>query len=298
MSQLFENYTFNSVNLDQSIYGPNNYSAQTFTIGTVGVNKKFTISNIVAWFKREGNPGECVAEIYLTNISGEPVGNILSSGTFDGNSSAISWGGNYKPNIIMSPFKVSKDTQYILVIRAPNGSIGNVLHCGGKVGSDYTGGEALDTNNNGSSWIHFNTSDFYFKIYGTLVPTSLEVTSSELYTSIVSDDESYDSTSTDSDSGKSYNQLFERYETNQYPSAEVYGVSCLGQAMHIGCSGDGTTHTPYSISIRSYRTGSPGTCYIFITNVDDVNYRPIGSPIASGSFNGDTLIHFQILMIY
>ena len=121
------------------------------------------------------------------------------------------------------------------------------------------------------------------------VPTDYTVSVSDAYDSTVTTSELNDVSVSESNSTNMSSKIFERYEGSEYVSLEIHELTYWGQDMHIGCSGDNRNHTPYAISIKPFRTGSPGTCYVFLVNVDSTNHYPTGTPIASGSFDEDVL---------
>jgi hypothetical protein len=150
--------------------------AQTFTIGSTGPNIEFTLTNVKIKIFRSQIPNLGVLSIRNVDSNGAPTGPNLITATFDGNLLAEDISGEWY-NIPIGPLNLIPNTQYALVLTAPNTpTSGNVPFIGWRedresIGplSTYFGGKQWLSINDGISWLTIHPEidrDFMFEIYG------------------------------------------------------------------------------------------------------------------------------------
>jgi hypothetical protein len=171
---LFEYYNTND---DSAFYFYGNYwDAQTFTIGNVGANEDFYITNVKLKMFKSGSIGDVHVGIKET-VGGLPTGDDLTSGSTDGNTLTSSITGEWR-NVPLNSCLLNAGTQYALVVRTEETDINHTLNwCCDGTSTVYTGGVSLESNA-GSTWTGYSTYDFMFEIYGTTVTSPLGFTGS------------------------------------------------------------------------------------------------------------------------
>ena len=82
--------------------------------------------------------------------------------------------------------------------------------------------------------------------------------------------------------------LYERYITGDDHSYFIQLTAWLAQTFTVGNTGDNVDFISYSVKLKMYRTGSPGTITVLIRALDS-DGKPTGSNLAIGTTNGNTL---------
>jgi hypothetical protein len=160
---------YNPGPMSASFFGKTFWNAQNFTVGAVGTNEDFVVTNITLELVRVTgkNLGDVVVSI-RSNISGED----LCNGTIDGD---LLIDDSTPPmleriNITMSPGVVlSANTNYFIITRAPDAedTSSGAWYYLFSTGA-YPGGWFYTSNNAGASWSGdtYNTSDHWFNVWG------------------------------------------------------------------------------------------------------------------------------------
>ncbi len=144
---------------------------QTFT-----PNETHTITMVRLKLYRNSTPGNIKVDIYAVNESHHPTGASLASGDINGDILTTNPAGSYKQITLDKTAVLQANTEYALVLTAPNGVPGEktVLWRIDIANSAYTGGWAikyLGTSENPTpqSWQIYaegNVSDFMFQEWG------------------------------------------------------------------------------------------------------------------------------------
>ena len=152
-----------------------NWTAQTFTIGTVGTDEIFNLTSIKLKLYKEGNPGTVSIALKAVDVSNDPTGADLSTGTTTGNDLTTSSTGEDR-DVTMTTYEMQASTQYAVLIKALSGnatnSVHNVMDFGG---GGYTGGETLLSTDSGGSWTPLATSDSWFEVHGDKPGTNTQI---------------------------------------------------------------------------------------------------------------------------
>ena len=82
--------------------------------------------------------------------------------------------------------------------------------------------------------------------------------------------------------------LYERYNTNDDDTNLFFSHYWQAQTFTVGNTGANEDHNITSVKLKMSRTGSPGTITVSIRAVD-VNGKPTGADLTSGTTDGDTL---------
>ena len=82
--------------------------------------------------------------------------------------------------------------------------------------------------------------------------------------------------------------LHEYYNTGDDDNTTVEDVRWRAQTFTVGTIGENSDFTLYSIKLKLYRVGSPGTLTVSIRETTGYGI-PIGADLTSGTYNGDTL---------
>jgi len=141
---------------------------QSFTIGTTGDNKAFTLTSI-SWKGKLGPyayslPGTVYVDLYAADANGLPTGSILSSGTTDGDTWSTTMATR---TVVISAYILRKSTKYVFTIRTEAAGQ-NYTYTGGSTGNAYTGGTRVHSTDSGSTWSTYDC-DLWFQINGTVV---------------------------------------------------------------------------------------------------------------------------------
>ena len=164
-----EFFTTDTTTPSTNIYGANVWKAQTFTVGTVGVNENHTLTEIKLRLFRDGSPGTITVE--LQSVSGspsEPTGSVHSTGTSDGDVITTSNSGEVVTFTMDSSFSIQASTQYAIVVKALDGDGANRVYWLRNSSGTYD--STTDcyhfTTNGGSTWGQTTGSDLNFEVWG------------------------------------------------------------------------------------------------------------------------------------
>lgn len=148
------------------------WDAETFTIGTVGVDEDFNITSIkmkgAVWL----TPPTLYAKIYAVDGAEKPTGAPLSSGS----TNPSGWGGTPSwHEISMSAYTLQASTMYALVLRCPGAGAAVVRWRVDTIGGAYAGGNRLHTDDAGEIWHHYPDYDQLFEIWGEPAVSEVEL---------------------------------------------------------------------------------------------------------------------------
>lgn len=135
------------------------WMGQTFTPG-----ESFTIDTVNLKMYRVGSPGTITVGIRATS-GGDPTGADLTAGTTDGNTLTTGTGGEWR-TIDLTNYALSADTMYAIVVRAAAGNSSNKGLWRLDTTGGFSGGEATQSGDGGSSWSTIAGDDFTFDIPG------------------------------------------------------------------------------------------------------------------------------------
>jgi len=161
---VWENVTTGAAN-DFPVYATL-WKAQTFNVTTA-----HTVTSVKLLLFRVGNPQTVTVSIRATS-SGLPTGNDLTSGTLDGSTFTTNSNGAWY-EFTMTEYTLSVNTQYAIVIRAPNGnSYDNSTDWKCQTSPTYSGGSYIASTDSGSSWTANTDYDFLFQVLGNAIDTT------------------------------------------------------------------------------------------------------------------------------
>lgn len=147
-----------------------NWACQTFTVGTVGRNLDFQVTQARLRMYRVGNPsGLLTFSIRNTDANGKPTGSDLCVASINC--------GDILTNVSLvtlpfsPPFTILKrKTQYALVARAPSADASNYIVWRENVPSPtYAGGQGGASDDSGVTWYVYSWLDMMFEIWGIQV---------------------------------------------------------------------------------------------------------------------------------
>jgi hypothetical protein len=142
-----------------SVFYSTAWEAQTFTH-----TADFWISKVEVKQVETGAPGDLEARIYATDVDGKPTGGVLTSG-----SAAV--GGSGWATVSVTPYELSADTEYALVLVCAGSAGSNYEWRADTSAPSYAGGARVHSVNGGASWIVDDTYDYLFKVYGLVEKT-------------------------------------------------------------------------------------------------------------------------------
>jgi hypothetical protein len=150
--------TFTTTTTSYSTASPTTWQFQTFTAGS-----DYSLSQLILLLYRSGSPGSVTVGIY--NVEGGiPVGDVIATGTLNGNTLATGSPYTLQTIKLNAPVILTSGTQYAIVVHSQhNGLRWRKVTAGG-----YAGGTNGHSSNSGLSWTT-ETADFYFDLYA--VPT-------------------------------------------------------------------------------------------------------------------------------
>jgi hypothetical protein len=137
------------------------WMAQTFNATS---DHSVTSVKLLLW--RVGTIGTVTVSIRATDGGGHPTGSDLTSGTIDGNTlTTVPWGLWYE--IALSPYDLTKDTKYAIVVRAPDATLPDNLRWSYDSTGTYAGGDMEDSSDSGTTWeTTLVDLDFMFEVWG------------------------------------------------------------------------------------------------------------------------------------
>ena len=188
-----ERYEYYNTN-DDSVTGTGLgaiWKSQTFTVGTVGTNEDFLITNISVKIYRVGSPGTCLFSIRAVNGTGYPTGTDLTTANYSCNSLTTSSPGVWINVTVNESIILDTSTSYALIIRTSAGDGSNyILWRVDDTSSTYTGGTRYSTPDSGVNWNEENpgaSNDAMFEIFGTPYTRSVTLNSpTDYYNSTIS----------------------------------------------------------------------------------------------------------------
>ncbi len=167
MATATEKYVTGDDELFATIPSNTKWVAQTFTIGTVGVNIAFVLTSVEIRADLNSSGKTITVEIYEVNPDGSPktqsISNAISTGTISSNEFINEDVGNWA-SISMSAVTLQPSRQYALVIRATTDE-GIELRADGS-SPTYAGGSVWVSTSTGSSWTEDTSTDIMFQING------------------------------------------------------------------------------------------------------------------------------------
>lgn len=165
--------TFNTGDDNQfNIYGVN-YGSQTFT---TPASYAYTITSVNLKLLRVLSPGTITVQIKRTS-GGSPTGEVLCSGTIDGNTidTSAAW---YQVNMTTET-SLEANTVYAIIVSAASGDAANYVRWRYVGAGGYAGGNALTSTNSGTTWSS-QTYDFLFEVWGN---PCIQVENAKVFTS-------------------------------------------------------------------------------------------------------------------
>lgn len=154
---------------DRDVYGVN-FESQTFTISTY----EDTITAIELLLEEFGNPsGNFRMRLYAVDGSGKPTGSALATETLTATSIGTT---NYrwKTFTLSSPLTVTPGTEYAIVVDVVSGDASNYVGWIHGSGNTYSGGQAWNSADAGSTWTSF-ANDFCFRVWSYETQTAGQV---------------------------------------------------------------------------------------------------------------------------
>ena len=137
------------------------WEAQTFTVNAT----QHTITSVKLKLFRTGSIGIVVASIRKGNGT-VPTGPDLTNGTINGDSLTEDTNGLWY-EIGLTEYPLISNTQYAIVVRAPNANITNYLSWRCDVSSPtYDNGTEQYSSNSGNSWVSLPSCDMMFEVWG------------------------------------------------------------------------------------------------------------------------------------
>jgi len=158
LATLYENYTTTSTHTwdSHTVY----WGAQTFTPVTA-----HTITSVKLLLLRTGPPGTINVSIQGTT-AGKPDGNVLCSGTTDGNTLPTASPYEWREITLGAGYELTDGVMYCIVIKALSGDASNKVGWRMNIDGGYTVGNHISTSNSGVNWT-INAYDYLFEEWGT-----------------------------------------------------------------------------------------------------------------------------------
>ena len=145
-----------------------NYYAQTFTVGSVGQNKKIFINRIRVPFWPSSSADPYPDMVYsiraIDTSSGLPTGSDLVTGRiFPNHFSEYAW-----KDVFIDNYALETSTPYALIFSQPEATGDSLVYWATEdATSSYTGGAIAESTDSGSSWSLIREGeDAYFDIWG------------------------------------------------------------------------------------------------------------------------------------
>ena len=114
---------------------------------------------------RTGSPGTLTCTLQSVTAA-RPDGNVLATGTTDGDTLTTSVDGDWREITFETPYTVTDEVQYAIVLSAVGDSSNKGRWQADISNPTYTGGTKCWTNNSGSSWTIDGNKDMMFEMYG------------------------------------------------------------------------------------------------------------------------------------
>jgi hypothetical protein len=155
------------------------WSAQTFTIGTVGTDEFFNIDYVKVYLRKQGSPiGNVEIAICTVDSNGYPTSSSVASGTIAVASLTTV---NTQYTINFATVALNAGATYAIRIRLiGSGDASNFISSeGDQFGNPYAGGFQFESIDGGVSWIKNSLADLRFQVWGTALG-STQVQSSSI----------------------------------------------------------------------------------------------------------------------
>lgn len=163
MAKRYEYCNWATYDSRTEVYG-SYWSGQTFI---PSIAHRITSVKLKLW--RHGSPGTITVSIRATS-GGRPTGGDLCSGTTNGNTLSSEYTQpTWREISLGDGYNLAADTQYAIVVRAPDGDSNNDVDWW-KNGDIYAGGTRVRSTDSDSSWTSF-AGDLAFEEWGVAPPT-------------------------------------------------------------------------------------------------------------------------------
>jgi hypothetical protein len=144
------------------IYGTSRWAAQTFTPSTGHI-----ITKVILLLYRQGSPGTIDVSIEGTDGSGHPDGNVLCSGSTNGDTLPTSSPYEWREITLGDGADLSASTNYAIVIKATSGDNSNNVQWRTDSSSPtYSGGCQEFTTGGQGGWVSYTSNDLMFEEWG------------------------------------------------------------------------------------------------------------------------------------
>jgi hypothetical protein len=121
------------------------------------------VSAKLLMYRAGASTGTVTISIRATDINNKPTGDVLASGTFDGDTLTTSTTGEWKEIIFSVPLSVTSGTKY--AIQVYRSSATSTVYWRYDATGAYAGGQAARSTDSGSSWTVFADVDLMFETY-------------------------------------------------------------------------------------------------------------------------------------
>lgn len=156
----------------------NQWFGQSFTVGAVGPNEAHYLRSFKVWLMRPGTAsGNISLKIYRTDLSGNPIGVALCTGSFNGTTEfPVAWEKKFFEIIVNPMIQLQKNTQYAFMFQGDSAEEFWLWHdisaapLPGEPGYPwpwYPGGAFLFTGNEGATYAQFPDQPIFFEEYGS-----------------------------------------------------------------------------------------------------------------------------------
>lgn len=165
---------------DRDAYGVN-WTGQTLTPAITHI-----ISKVKLKLFRVGDPKTVTVSIKLAS-GGKPIGADLCSGTIEGTELTLDTNGEWYEIPLGNGFELEANTQYAIIVRAPDGDTSNKVSWRADIAdATYTGGKYCSSSDSGIDWSTFSGTDLMFEEWGTGPPSPTTITWGSLLKSQIS----------------------------------------------------------------------------------------------------------------
>jgi hypothetical protein len=186
MATLYDRYNTGDTN-SEHIQGSGYWKAQTFTTSV-----SYTITSVKLLLYRIGSPGDITVSIRATSGGVPTGGDLTSATTYDGDTLTTDEDGEWIEFTFASTYALSAVTKYAIVVRAIDGTSGNVGKWRCDASAGYTGGSDCDSDDAGSTWTADTTDDSLFECWGD-TPVPADKTYSKALVAIAGNEVWYES---------------------------------------------------------------------------------------------------------
>jgi len=146
-----------------------NFYGSTWVGQTFYVELNHSVTMIRIKTFKFGNPQNLNLSIRATS-DGLPIGNDLTSGIIDADTFTTDTNGAWY-NITVTPYNLTMNTQYAIVVRATSGDNWNYVGWRYNIVGEYSGGGQVESSDSGSNWsIVGGSGDYMFEVWGERIP--------------------------------------------------------------------------------------------------------------------------------